>query len=86
MSASTTPIVVAGSMTMLADYMQGRGVQYRVALATGIAATIFSLVEPVDPGLVAGIAWLAMIGSLVVSRPNGAPSPVEVFLKKWEGR
>jgi hypothetical protein len=83
-SASTTPIVIAGGMTMLSDYMQGKGVQYRVALATGIAATIFSVVEPADPGLIVATAWLALVASLVVTRPNGAPSPVEVFLAKWE--
>lgn len=84
MSASTTPIVIAGSLTALSDYMQGHGVQFRVLLATGIAATIFSIAEPIDPSLIVGVAWLAMVGSLVVTRPNGAPSPVEVFLAKWE--
>jgi hypothetical protein len=83
-SASTTPIVLAGGMTMLSDYFQGHGVQYRVALGTGIAALIFGVAEPADPGLVIGLAWLAMVASLVVTRPNGAPSPVEVFLAKWE--
>ena len=34
------PIVLAGSVTMLSDYMNGKGVEFRVALATGIAAAM----------------------------------------------
>lgn len=84
MSASTTPIVIAGGATMLSRYMQGHGVQYRVALGTGIAAVLFSLLEPADPKLVVGVAWIALAGSLVMTRPKGEPSPIEVFLKEWQ--
>ncbi len=84
MSESTTPIVLAGGLTMLSRYMQGKGVQYRVALGTGIAAGIFALAEPADPKLIVGVAWIALAASLVMTRPKGEPSPIEVFLKEWQ--
>jgi hypothetical protein len=83
MSATTTPIVLTGGVTMLSDYMNGRGVEFRVALATGIAAGIFGLFEKADPQLAVGLAWVVFVTSLIVPHANGTPSPVETFLKEW---
>lgn len=83
MAASTTPIVLTGAVTMLADYLQGEGVKWNVAVATGIAAGVFALLEKADPPLVAGLAWVAFVGSMVAPRSKGKP-PVEVFLSQWQ--
>ena len=69
-------------MTLLADYMQGQGVQWRVAVATGLAAGVFGLLEKMDPPLVTAIAWVAFVGSMVAPRTTGSP-PAEVFLNAW---
>lgn len=82
MAGSTTPIVLTGAATLLADYMQGQGVKWNVALGTGIAAGVFALIERVDPPMITGLAWVAFIGSMVAPRKTGNP-PVEVFLNQW---
>lgn len=83
MARSTAPILLTGGATLLADYMQGQGVKWNVALATGIAAGVFALIEKADPPLVAGLAWVAFIGSMVAPRAGGKP-PIEVFLTQWQ--
>jgi hypothetical protein len=84
MARSTTPVVLAGSVTMLSDYMQGKGIEWKVALATGIGAGILALVEQADAQVAVGIGWIAFFATLVMKHPNGAPSPVTVFLKEWD--
>lgn len=83
MARSTTPILLTGASTMLADYMQGKGVQWKVAVATGIAAGILALAEPAEPELIVGLAWVAFLGAMVAPRKGGQP-PVEVFLSQWQ--
>jgi hypothetical protein len=82
MAGSTAPILLTGGTTMLSDYLQGMGVKWNVALATGIAAGIFALLEKADPPLVVGLAWLAFVGSMVTPRGTAKP-PIEVFLTQW---
>jgi hypothetical protein len=82
MSASTTPILLTGGTTMFAEYLGGKGVDYRVALGTGIAAFIFSLAENLNSQLFTGIAWLAFVGSLIITHPDGI-NPMTEFTKKW---
>jgi len=83
MARSTAPILLTGAATMLADYQQGKGVRWNVALATGIAAGILALVEPAEPELIVGLAWIAFLGSMVAPRKDGQP-PIEVFLSQWQ--
>lgn len=82
MAGSTAPILLTGGTTMLADYIQGQGVKWTVALATGIAAGVFALLEKADPQFVTGLAWIAFVGSMVAPRKSGSP-PIEVFLNQW---
>lgn len=83
MAKSTGPILLTGGVTALSDYMNGRGVEYRVLLATGIAAGVFALIEDIDQPIAVGLAWLAFVSSLLVPHANGTPSPVETFLREW---
>jgi hypothetical protein len=80
---STAPILLAGGATLLADYMHGHGMEWRVALATGIACGVFALGEHLDHDIAVGAAWLALFASLVTPRKNGDPSPVQVFADQW---
>lgn len=83
MADSTTPIVLTGATTMASEYLRGKGVDYRVALATGLAAGAFALLERADRQLAVGIAWIAFVGSMVTPRAGGAPAPAVVFLNAW---
>lgn len=82
MATSTVPILLTGGTTMLADYMAGHGVQYKTALATGIAAGIFALLEELDAPLITGVAWIAFVTSLITTHANGV-NPVTTFAATW---
>ena len=83
MADSTAPILLTGGATILSDYINGKGVDYRVAIATGIAAAVFAAVEPADRQVVVGVAWIALIASLIIPRANGTPGPAQTFLTAW---
>jgi hypothetical protein len=84
MAASTAPVLLTGGATMLADYLNGKGVEFRVALATGIAAGLLALMEEADAPAAVGIAWLAFAASMITPRSNGTPSPAQTFLTAWQ--
>jgi hypothetical protein len=83
MADSTAPILLTGGATLLSDYINGQGVQYRVALATGIAAALFGVAEPANRQVVVGVAWLALVASLIIPRADGKPGPAQTFLTAW---
>lgn len=83
MADSTAPLLMAGGATALADYMEGHGVEWRVILATGLAASVFALLEKANHQLAVGGAWVAFVGSMVAPRSGGRPSPISVFLDQW---
>lgn len=83
MADSTAPLLLAGGATMLSDYLNDKGVEWRVALATGIACGVFALGEEANRPLVVGAAWLALIASLITPRANGTPGPAQTFLAAW---
>lgn len=82
MAGSTTPIVLMGATTMLADYLNDHKVEWRVAIATAIGAGIFSVAENLDTEVVTAMAWLFFVGSLVVP-VSGRPASVVVFQQAW---
>lgn len=83
MAETTAPIVLAGAITAVSDYMQGRGWQWRTVLATGLAAGSFALLEKVNAGLAVPLAWLAFVGSMIIPRANGTDGPAAAFLHAW---
>lgn len=83
MAESTTPILLTGGTTMLSDYINGKGVDYRVAMATGIAALLFAGAEKADRQAVVGVAWIALVASLIIPHANGTPGPAQTFLAAW---
>jgi hypothetical protein len=83
MADSTAPILLTGGTTLLSDYINGKGVDYRVAMATGIAAVVFGVAEKADRQAVVGVAWIALVASLIIPRANGTPGPLQTFLTAW---
>jgi hypothetical protein len=74
MAASTGPIVAAGVITA------GNGVLFnhqpvtfaiKAGVATGIAAGLLALAENASQALAVGIAWIALVTSLLVSPRTG---------------
>lgn len=90
MAQSTAPILLTGGTTMLAEYLVNKGVQWRIALATGIGAGIFALLEKASGEIAVGLAWVVFVGAMVtpnktITSATGGKqtAPIEVFLAKW---
>lgn len=82
MAKSTAPILLTGGLEFASDWLNGQGLQFRVLVATGIAAGGLALIEQI-PGaapLAAGIAWIAFITLAFTSRA-GKPSPIQTLAK-----
>lgn len=74
MASSTGPIVAAGAITYAnAVLFNGRtwDSQLIVIVGTGIAAGMLALLERASAPLAAGIAWIALVTSLLVQPKTG---------------
>lgn len=81
MGASTGPIVAAGGLTFANGWIfNHQPPDFRVLLATGIAAAGLALLEQASPPLASGLAWLTLL-TVLISRNHGQPSPAENLLK-----
>lgn len=85
MAGSTAPVVAAGVITY-ANAVLGNGrtwdSQLRVLVGTGIAAGMLALLEqaPALAPLAVGIAWIALVTSLLV-QPKSGQSAVNNLLR-----
>jgi len=74
MAASTGPIVAAGAITYAnAVLFNGKtwDSQLIVVVGTGIAAGMLALFEHASAPLAVGIAWIALVTSLLVEPKSG---------------
>lgn len=82
MARSTAPILLTGGMQFANEWLAAGKFDVKVLLATGIAAGGLALIEQI-PGLApvaVGIAWIAFV-TLMFTRRNGSPSPVDTIQK-----
>lgn len=85
MAASTGPVLALGAITIAnQSLLHDRPVDLRVALATGLAAGMFYLVEKVNAPLAVGLAWTALVAVLLTRMDPSVPSPTETLLEWWE--
>lgn len=81
---STGPILAVGGITLAnQSIVNGQPIDWRVPIATGIAAGAFAFVEHFAPEAASGLAWLALVSVLFVRLKPNVPSPVESFVKWW---
>jgi hypothetical protein len=74
MAASTGPVVAAGAITYAnAVLFNGKtwDSQLIVVVGTGIAAGMLALLERASTPLAAGIAWIALVTSLLIQPKSG---------------
>jgi hypothetical protein len=72
MAASTGPILATGGITFVNQWIgNGQSPDYRILVATGIAAAGFYALEKASPELAVGIAWIALITSLLIKPKTG---------------
>lgn len=83
---STGPILAIGAITVAnQSLIHDEPIDWRIPIATGLAAGVFALAEKAVPDLAVGIAWVALATVLLARVKPGVPSPTESLLKWWEG-
>lgn len=81
---TTGPILAIGAITVAnASLLHGKPIDYRVPIATGIAAGAFALAEKAYEPLAVGLAWVALVAVLFVRLTPGVPSPIESLNSWW---
>lgn len=81
MAASTGPILAAGALTFANGWIfNNQGPDFKVLLATAVAAGGLALFERADAPFAQGIAWIAFL-TVLVTRIGGRPSPAENLLR-----
>lgn len=86
MSRSTGPILATGVITITNQVIvHGQPMDWRIPVATGLAAGAFALMEKGWEAGAVGLAWLALVTVLFVRTRPTVPSPVESLVDFWEG-
>lgn len=81
MAKSTGPILAAGGITFVNGWIFNKqGPDFKVILATAIAAGGLALLENASAPLAEGIAWIALI-TVLFTRVGGKESPAENAVK-----
>lgn len=85
MARSVGPILAVGGITMAnQSLLNNKPLDWRVPVATAIAAGAFALMEKGwEDGAVA-LAYLSLLSVLFVRLEPNTPAPVESALKWWE--
>jgi len=79
-SRSTGPILAVGAITIVNQTVfHEKPMDWRVPLATGLAAIGFSLAERVFPQGAVMLSWVVVV-SVLLTRINNVPSPTESAL------
>lgn len=78
MSGTTGPILATGALTIVnGSIFHDKPMDWRVPIATGLAAIGFSLAERVWPKGITILAWTAFLTVLLSRTDPNTPSPVE---------
>jgi hypothetical protein len=81
---TTGPILAIGGITLgNAVLLHGKPIDYRIPIATGIAAGAFALAEKAYEPLAVGLAWVALVAVLFVRMTPDVPSPIESLNSWW---
>jgi hypothetical protein len=84
MSQTTGVILATGAVTVVnATVFHDEPMDWRVPIATGLAAVGFSLAERVWPKGVQILAWSTLLTVLLTRTQKGVPSPTESALDWW---
>jgi hypothetical protein len=84
-SQTTGPILALGTVTVVnATVFNDKPMDWRIPIATGLAAIGFSFAERVFPDGAQVLAWTALLSVLVTRTDPEVPSPVESALAWWK--
>ncbi len=83
MVRSTGPIITAGGITLASQVLaQNKPVDWRIPIATGMAAGFLALIEKLSESAAVGIAYMALITTMFLRPAKNKPAPIEAILKK----
>jgi hypothetical protein len=82
---TTGPVLATGGITLAnAVLLNGKPFDWKIPIATGIAAGAFALAEKAwEQGAVA-LAWMALVTILITRVDPKTPSPVESLNNWWK--
>lgn len=84
MSQTTGPILAVGAITVVNQTVfHDEPMDWRVPVATGLAAVGFSMAERAWPQGVKILAWTVLVTVLFSRTKSNVPSPVESALTWW---
>lgn len=85
MSRTIGPILATGGITIANQTVfHGKPMDWRVPIATGLAAIGFSLIERPAPELAVILAWTTFLTVLLSRTDPKIPSPVESAVEWWK--
>lgn len=80
---TTGPILAVGAITLANRVvLNDKPFDWRIPVATGIAAGVFALAEKVNADIATGLAYLALVAVLFVRLDKDVPAPAE-SLAEW---
>lgn len=86
MARSTGVILAIGGITIVnRTILNNQPMDWRIPIATGLAAGAFTLLEKGWEDGAVGLAWLALVTTLFVRLDKNVPTPVESFESFWSG-
>lgn len=84
MSQTTGPVLAMGLITMAnQSVFNGRPMDWRVPIATGLLAVAFDLGEHVWPKGAELLAWTGVVAVVLTRTQPAVPSPAESALNWW---
>lgn len=85
MSRTIGPILATGTATIVnRTVFNGQPMDWRIPIATGLAAVGFSLFEKVAPELAVVLAWTTFLSVMLTRLDPTVPSPTESALAWWK--
>jgi hypothetical protein len=85
MSRTIGPVLATGALTIANQTVfNGKPMDWRVPIATGLAAIGFSLIERPAPELAVILAWTTFLTVLLTRTNPTVPSPVESAVSWWK--
>lgn len=85
MAQTTGPVLLMGGITLANQSLfHDKPIEWRIPIATGLAAGFFALGEKVFPKAVPMLAWVALAGVLLSRTDPAIPSPAESFVDWWQ--
>lgn len=85
MSATTGPVLAIGAITMAnRSLLHDKPVDWRIPVATGLAAVLFSGAERVWADGARMLAYTALVAVCLSRIDPDVPSPVESALQWWQ--